>query len=443
MQQITYTFQANGKEQAVTSQIEETEQIQFLLGNEPSWFLLWGNMVIFIFVVIGILLSLLIRYPDVFPAPIEISTSQPPISVIFNSSGKLSNILVENKQMVQEYQLLALLDNAAKWKDISELENILEKIQDFKSIVQHSNSLLQFKTRSLGDLSQPNASLCFKIEKLNHLMQSKTFSNKVSVTKEEIEILSKQNKLMTEQKILMLQEKELTMRNYNRNLQLNKTAVISNVEMEKATLELIQKKRDSFNINSTILSNELSIQQLEGRVTDLQQELENQKIEITEEIIQEARLLLAAITVWKQKYALFSPVFGQVDLYGNMNKGRFIMQGDTLLSVVPKIEDKQLVGKVKLPIVGAGKVKLGTMGRVTIEGFPKNEYGTIEAKVKSISIVPKTNYYYVEVSLPSTLKTSFGKIIPKRQNLNGSIELVLEDKSLAYRIFGQLISILQ
>jgi hypothetical protein len=66
------------------------------------------------------------------------------------------------------------------------------------------------------------------------------------------------------------------------------------------------------------------------------------------------------------------------------------------------------------------------------------EYGTIQGKIKSIAMVPESEFYIVTVELPQELKTNYGKTLPFSQQMNGTADIITENISVLGRLFNPL-----
>ncbi len=79
--------------------------------------------------------------------------------------------------------------------------------------------------------------------------------------------------------------------------------------------------------------------------------------------------------------------------------------------------------------MGSGRMSLGNRVQIELDAFPPDEFGYLEGKVTYISRLPAADqegkfFYQVAVKLPDTLRSSYGKIIPFRQNLSGTARIV-------------------
>ena len=108
-------------------QLTEQDQVQTILGKPPGWILRWGISFIFMTVLILIFLSYLVKFPDIIPARVTLTTEIPPVHLFVQSGGKIENLLVEDKQAVTENDLLAIIQNPANHFDIVTLENFFKR----------------------------------------------------------------------------------------------------------------------------------------------------------------------------------------------------------------------------------------------------------------------------------------------------------------------------
>ena len=107
-----------------------------------------------------------------------------------------------------------------------------------------------------------------------------------------------------------------------------------------------------------------------------------------------------------------------------------------MLLIVPKVINFEV--QLKLPVYGVGKVKKGERTLVRLDAYPHEEFGFLEGEISEIVPVAIDNYYRANVQLTNGLQTNTGKILPIQPLLQGSAEIMLDDKRLSTRIFGTL-----
>ena len=105
--------------------LQERDDLNYFLGNPPSWMLRNGIMVVaFVF---GLLLwlSYLIKYPDTVACRVVLTTEHPPIRVLAQASGRVAELLVKENEVVEVGKILCALENTAEWRDVLRLESLL------------------------------------------------------------------------------------------------------------------------------------------------------------------------------------------------------------------------------------------------------------------------------------------------------------------------------
>ena len=105
-----------------------SEEIKDLLSEVPNRLISWGSAVIFMVIVLLIVLSFYVRYPDVIVGDAILTTQISPHKEYAQITGKFDTILVQDSQIVEEKQILAVLQNTADYDDIVQLKTIVAKV---------------------------------------------------------------------------------------------------------------------------------------------------------------------------------------------------------------------------------------------------------------------------------------------------------------------------
>ncbi len=104
-----------------------------------------------------------------------------------------------------------------------------------------------------------------------------------------------------------------------------------------------------------------------------------------------------------------------------------------------------IIGRVEIPSVGVGKVKIGQNVNIKLDNFPYMEFGLLRGKVKSISLIPFITdnglMYSAEIEIPETLITNYGTELQFSQNMSGLSEIITDDVRLLERLLSPLRSI--
>jgi len=68
-----------------------SDPVNEIISDPPRKIIRWGTTVIFIVFGVLITLSWNVRYPDVVPAPVEITTVNPPVTLVTKITGRINS----------------------------------------------------------------------------------------------------------------------------------------------------------------------------------------------------------------------------------------------------------------------------------------------------------------------------------------------------------------
>ena len=108
-----------------------------------------------------------------------------------------------------------------------------------------------------------------------------------------------------------------------------------------------------------------------------------------------------------------------------------------VLLVVPPVSSYEV--QLKLSMKGAGKIRPGQRVLIKLDAYPSHEFGFIEGKIWSMVPVSLDNHYRANVRLSRGLTTNTGQQLPVQPLLQGSAEVILDDKRLFERIFDTIL----
>lgn len=138
------------------------------------------------------------------------------------------------------------------------------------------------------------------------------------------------------------------------------------------------------------------------------------------------------IQKWKQVQLITSTTNGIIS-YNRIYTDKYVTKGEHLFSVIP-IEQTDIIGYMYVSSKDFRKVTRGQEVNIKLYGFSWIEYGSIKGYVKSVSPMPiekeNNKCYLVYVSLPKGLLTTNGSLLPFTYEMEGTGEIILEDRRL-------------
>jgi HlyD family secretion protein len=419
-----------------------SNEVQEILGFIPHWIIRSGISLIFIIILLLFIGSWYFKYPDIISSSIIITGENPPAALIARTSGKIDTIFVHDKELVKKNDLIAVIENTANYKHILALSTKLDSLQNF--FVNFDTSIyLNFNPYyELGSLQNTYSAFLKQYRDYQNFIKLNYHYRTISVLNKQLQQIRKQNQAYIKQINIQKEEFALTKKQFVRDSMLYTKNVIASSEFEKAKRDFLQKKYSLETAKNQVINNTINETRLQQNILDLELQYQDQKNKLQLGIKSAFDLLKSSIANWKLMYLFKSPIEGKVSFNKIVSKNQNVKAGETAFTVVPKNKGK-IIGYLQLPVVGAGKVKTGQKVNIKLDNYPYMEYGTILAKVQSVSLVPAENFYLVVVSLPQDLSTNYNKKLPFSQQMHGTADIITEKISVLERLLNPLRMILK
>lgn len=414
-----------------------SDEVKDILSRPPHSLVRYGTTIIFVVLCLLFVGCFIFHYPDIVSGNVSVTTQNPPSWLLAKSTGRLKDLYIKDKQFVKQGDLIAVIDNPAKTEDVNSVKkHLLSETIVSDTVVSLSPELLT-KTYELGELQSSFSAF---------VKAAVNYENFVSLN------LTKQDELSIHQQIkgrtvyttnlntqLDLKRKELNLAKstYERDKQLYEKGVLSKSEVEESEQTYLSLRLVLQQLEATILSERIESNKLLNSASRLTVEYLQDKNSKYSELVSAYRELVSEFETWEQKYMLISPQAGVITFNSYWTKNQIVSTGDRVFVVVPENQG-ELIGKVEVSESGAGKIKLGQLVNLKISGYPYLEYGVLQGTVKSMSLVANQNKYAVEIALSSGMKSTTGIVFNFTGELNGTAEIVTENRSLANRILSPL-----
>lgn len=424
------------KEKDILDNLElRSENVQDILTQPPHWMIRWGNTVIFVILLMVLLMSYVIKYPEFIPAPIVVTSKNPPEKLEARTNSKIEKILVKDHQSVNKNQVMMVLQSAADYKDILALKDIVDSMSSSQVLYFPTQQASTFK---LGEIQGEYNSFAKTLQDEKLFTRLKPYAPENIAANQSLGEYRARIATLQQQRNLEVTKFDLTKKNYLRSQELFNQGVIAAMELENEKIKFLQAEQNLKNINITLSQMQEAVSNLQKTKSGASINTEKDKITYSSQTLQLFEQLRKSLRQWEQNYLIISSTEGVVSFQQFWGENQFVKPGDIVMSVLPN--DKELVvGRMLIPSVNSGKVKPNQKVLVKLDNYRYQEYGIVEGKVQNISLTPddKGNYY-VDVLLPKGLRTSFGKKLPFDRELKGSAEIVTEDLRLIERFFYQI-----
>ncbi|UII21879.1 HlyD family secretion protein [Fulvivirga ligni] len=417
-----------------------SEEVQEILSHIPHWLIRWGITVIFIVLGVIIISSWFIKYPDTASARLVLTSETPPVHLVSRSAGKL-RLLTEDKQTIEEDRILGVIENPASYADVMALEQHLKEIKSDVYNYNFVDKAAQLdQSLNVGSLQNIYFSFTSAVEDAKRFTSISFYENQRTALSKRMKYYEKLNAGLNDQIGLAENEIEIAESIYQDDSLLYKQRAGTKPEMNKSKSNYLASKRNKENLQSSIIQNSIQIAELRSQIDELQLKEVQEIDQFKANVIVSYERLESELIAWKQQYLLISPMPGKVSFSKFWSDNQYVQAGEEVMTVIPLSEE--VIGNVSMPIMGSGKIKTGQRVNIKVDNYPSNEYGMLVGKVESIALVPRDDTYNIRISLPNGLTSNYNQTLAFKQEMQGTADIITEDKRLIERVFSQFSAIL-
>ncbi|WP_026979216.1 HlyD family secretion protein [Flavobacterium tegetincola] len=412
-----------------------SEEVQEILTRVPHWMIRWGNIVVLLILFSMMVGAYYVKYPDIVTTQVIITTQNPPEKLVARTSGKIAQILVEDRTEVFPKNALAIIENTANYSDVLQLKSCVDTLSTNTGTFNFP--IDRFANFQLGEIQ--NAFTLFEKDYIAYDLNRDLKPYTIEKTAQSLETNQLKERLLLTQQQYQISQNELQLKKQEleRYRTLFNKGVIATQEWESKSLDYLQSEKNVRNISSQLSQMRSSINELNRNsgITKISESKDN--INLLRNVLQSFTQLKKAINDWELTYVLRSSIEGQVSFMQIWVKNQTISSGEEVFTIVPT-NNKNYIAKVKALAQNSGKIKLNQVVNIRLANYPDREFGIIKGKVHSISLTPdKEGNLLIDVSLPNGIETSYNKKIIFQQEMSGTADIVTEDLRLIERLLYQ------
>ncbi|CAA7390257.1 HlyD family secretion protein [Chryseobacterium fistulae] len=412
-----------------------SESVQDILTQPPHWMIRWGNSIILVILSMILMMSYIIKYPEFIPAPIIVTSQNPPEKIEARINSKIEKIFIKDHQEVKKNDLILVMQSTANYKDVLTLKTIIDSISSNHLNLFPVATVSHFK---LGELQSDYNAFAKAFQDQALFIRLQPYAPENLATNQSLSEYKIRMITLRQQKNLELAKYELTKKSYLRSQELFTQGVIASMELENEKIKYLQAQQNLDNIQISISQIEESMANLNKTKSGTVINTEKDKINYSSQTLQLFEQLRKSLKQWEQNYLIISNIDGMASFQQFFGENQFIKSGEPILSILPKNKEK-LVGRMLVPATNSGKITPGEKVLIKLDNYRFQEYGIVEGKVQNISLSPdEKGNYYVDVLLPKGLKTSYNKNLTFDKELRGNAEIVTQDLRLIERFLYQL-----
>jgi len=406
-----------------------SDPVREIMGRPPRRILRWGTSIMLLIFVLFILFAWLIKYPDTIPAPVEITTTNPPVTLVTKITGHINSFFVKEREKVSAGQLVAVMETTAS---LHEIELLKQTIDTIKEPELQSYRLLPLFS-DLGELQGYYGTFLKNLSDLNNYVINVFNGSKIASLNDEIKGIQEFiNRLSVKEK-LYSENQRLETKKFNRDSSLFTGKVIPESEFETSHQSLLKVNIDLQQARLDHSAKSIELAEKRQLLEDYRITMINEKEKLVSVLRESFLNLKAQINLWENTYLLISPIEGIVSFTKFWSANQSVVKDEPVVSIVP-VETGNFLGRINLPMQRSGKVKKGQSVNIKLSGYPYLQYGMVRGIVKSKSLVPAGDTYVIEIELPEGLSTLYGTKLDFTQNMQGTAEIITENIRLLQKI---------
>ena len=328
--------------------------------------------------------------------------------------------------------MLAMLENPDGLEDVRRLKEELAAL-DSGRLEEVASDLPELSNAQLGTIQADYSIFLKAYRDYAEFRRLDYHQRRIVLLRSELVKQQELGRSLRERARIAEEEYNIAQRQANRDADLYEQSVVSQADMEQSHAETLVKKNQWQEIVSLIAQNNIDVGRIDEQIVDLELKQQEELSRYISTLEESYNNLQASVASWEQNYLLVAPVSGTVTFTRFWSENQNVKAGEKVLTIIPR-ESGSMMGRINLPMEGAGEVKIGDQVNIQFDNFPHLEYGMVKGRVSNKSKVPDDDYYLVEVDLTNGLRTYYGKTILFSQNMQGDAEILTDKMRILQRV---------
>ncbi len=411
------------------------EEVQEILTRPPHALVRWGITVFFSVLALFFISGCFFKYPDVVSAQITVTTEHPPVWIVARGSGKIKEVYGKDRERIEAGKIIAVLENPAETEDVLLLE---EALQDFCLTDSCVHGILFPEHLALGSIQAVYATFTKSLTDYRNFLSLDLYEQKIEATCKELQEYRNYIKHLNRQAELDKEQVRIAETVHSREKKLFGEGLTAQSDYEEAKQVFLNRQQGQEQMMTSLSSAKIQEAQLQQNILETRMEQSREANSLGTALKAAYNELQVSIEDWKMTYLFISPAGGILSYNNVWQKNQNVNSGDKVFSIVAS-QTGDIIGKIKLPVNGAGKVKPGQRVNISVTGYPYMEFGFLTGTVVSVSLLTDSDSMYtVTVSLPQDLCTSYGKVLNFNGELTGIAEVMTDERSVTGRLLEPL-----
>lgn len=412
------------------------EAVREMMGRTPHWLLRSGATILGCVIVLLLVLSAFISYPDMITSKLTVTGTHSVVEVVARQPGHLQSVRVKEKQSVRQNEILAVIESACDAETALGIRAQLDKLGAMMTSDEAFVNESFPGEAKLGRLQESYSAFLASYTRLLTVWGDDHSVKTAALLEEQLQRKLSQVQNMKGQQQSMDKELILAREKYDRMKALFDRGSISASQLKENETTVLSQTREHAAVEKSQLEEQILASKLDREIRDLQHERTELMQAARDKFRTAYQKLRGEIDLWDADYVLRAPADGMVAFYDFWNAQQYVTAGRQVFIIIP--ETSSLRGRMTIKQGGAGKIKPGQTVRIRFDDYPAKDFGMVTGRVQSVSLVAREGANQVLVDLDYPLVSSYKKKLHFKQEMAGDANIITENTSLLGRIFYEI-----
>lgn len=409
-----------------------------IISKQPHWIVRRAMPIFFGLLVVFVVISGFIQYPEVIVANSKIVAVNAPKLCVAKQSGKLLKIIVKSGERVLSGQHIAYMHDVANVEQVLKLSAWIDNAE--RALLMRNISVIQKNPmpmlNELGEIQQHYSAFQIVTEQTKDALANGIYEKKKQALFDEMERLKKLEENTQRQKALSEEELKLQAKDLTVKQMLADEKIIAPNSMNEEMAKLLNKKKAVELAEAEMIAHELNKAVKRTSLIDIEQAAYEKRRSFSPAFYE----LKSKVDEWIDKFVIKAPDSGTVRYASFLEENQWINANQELFYVVA--DDDSYYVELAAKHSNVGKIRPGQEVILKANSYPYQEFGVLKGKVGFISNIPvKDSVFLVKVDLQQGLTTTYNKKLFFYNNLNASSEIIIKNRTILQSILGKIYTV--
>jgi len=413
-----------------------SEEVQEIITAVPSWILRRGITLIFGILLVIVLISAFIQYPDVVKTSLKVNSLNAPKAVLVKQTGKIITLLAKEGSNVTQHQPLAFMESTANHTDVLKMQQELAGLSD--SLNKNGRAAnLNLKNLNLGELQAAYQSFYQQYLQYISAQNGGYYLNRKKYLELDLLEIEELRMQIISQKNIQEQEYANIEQEFDAYKKLYQKGVVSTSEYKQQENKFLSGKYPLQQSGISLLNNKGIYAAKQKEILELEHTIQEER----SKFVQSLSNMLTQTEGWISIYILRAPVAGKISYAGIVQENQTVNGDQELFMINP--DNTDFFGEVYIPQYNMGKVRTGQRSLVKMRSFPFEQYGLIRGRVNYISDVAfKDSLFIAKIGFEQFENKDPAHRIVLKNGMQADAEIITEESSLLQRFLRNITKML-